>query len=91
MGQKGPQFLDQRTRLTRHDKLEILPQGEEELVLAEEVREHHQGEDQQRHEREQGVVGDRTCKQDALVGPKAFEHSQRERTGALEHLRGPPA
>jgi hypothetical protein len=42
VGQKGPQFLDQRGRLTRHDKLEILPQGQEELVLAEEVREHHQ-------------------------------------------------
>ena len=27
VGQKGPQFLDQRIRLTRHDKLEILPQG----------------------------------------------------------------
>src|SRR3954452_6238336 len=88
VGQKGSQLLNQRARLTRHNELKILPQGLEKLVLAEEVRERHQREDQQWDEREQGVVGDRPREQDALVGPKAFEHSQRERAGVREHLRG---
>src|SRR4051794_37818549 len=88
VGQKGSQLLNQRARLTRHDELKILPQGLEKLVLAEEVRERHQGEDQQRHEREQGVVGDRACEQDALVSAKAFEHGKRERAWVLEHRRG---
>ena len=90
VGQKNPQFRDQGVRLTRDNKPEILLQGEQELVLAEEVREHDQDQDQQGHKREQGVVGDGPREQDALVGPKAFEHSKRERAGALEHPGGSP-
>ena len=54
------------------------------------MREHDQDQDQQGHKREQGVVGDGPREQNALVGPKALEHGQRERAGALEHLGGPP-
>ena len=89
VGQKGPQFLDQRIRLTRHDKLEILPQGAEELVLGEDVREGHEDKDQQWYEREQGIIGDRPSEQDALVGAKPFQHGERERARTLKNLCGP--
>ena len=86
VGEKGSQFLDQRTwRLTRHHKLEILPQGEEELVLTQEhATEPGEAEGQQGHPRRAGCS--RPPRPQA--GRLGWRGGQRLSTASAECARG---
>jgi len=88
MREEIAQLPDQGVRLTRNDKFEILAEHQQNPVFLEYVRQHHQDEDQQRDEREQGVIRHRPREQQTLVGAKLLDHGQRERARMLEHLPG---
>ena len=89
MREESPQFLDQGVGLTRHDKAEILPQGDQQALLGKDVRKRDQDDDQHRYEREQGVIGDSPREQNTLVCAEALDDGERECSRIQQHPSGP--
>ena len=87
VGQKVGELLDDGGRLARHQPGEIAADRAEQLAFAHHVRERDHRQDEQGHDRQQGVVGHRAGEQQALVGTKGLEGLPGESTGMTQHVQ----
>ena len=82
------QLADDGARLPRHQPFEIAAQRLQQRVLRQRMRQHDHAQDEQRHDRQQRVVGHRAGQQHALVGAKRAQHALHEGPRVLQYLRG---
>ena len=87
MREEQRELLHDRPGLPGHDQLQIAAERCQQRCFVDEAGQPDQHEDQQRQDREQRVVGDRTGQQVPLVGAKAPDHPQRKGTGMLQQIR----
>ena len=84
--QERRKFLDDRAGLAGHQPFQVDRQRLEQLALVDHVRQRDHAEDQQRHHRQQCVVGDGARQQQALVRGKPFEHPHHELARMGQHM-----
>ena len=89
--EKFPDFVDQRRRLSRDDEFQIFGKCQKQPVFRHDVRERQQNEDQQGYQRQQRVIRDRPCKQDALIGAKLLCDGEGKAARGCEYFFGSPA
>lgn len=87
--QEDCQLGHPRVRLTRDQTFEIAPDGVQQLDLVDDVRKRDHRQDQQRHDRQQGVLGNSACQQQALIGSERLQRWQRKCPGMLQQQSCP--
>ena len=78
MGQEARDLVGHDRGLTRDHELEIRGDRVEQPMLVDDVRQAHQQHHEQRHDRQQRVVGDRTRQEKPLAAPEAGHHAPTE-------------
>src|SRR5882724_9431761 len=87
MLEKYLQLAHNRFGLSRNQPLHIPTQGMKQFRLTDNVRECYDNENEQGHEGQQGVVGNRTRQKESLVGAEALQRLKRESPRVLQRLR----
>src|SRR5437762_3488035 len=87
MLEKYLQLAHNRFGLARNQPLHIPTEGMKQFRLTDDVRECYDNENEQGHERQQGVVSNRTRQKESLVGAEALQRLKRESPHVLQCLR----